>query len=202
MTDLSGYHVEQTFEGLSLGDESIDRAEYERCTFRRCRFDGTRFDDVRFVDCTLEDCDLVGVKVPNTLFADVRFQGGRAMGVDFTTLRSLTIRVSFQDVRMDYCNFSGLRLRNLVFRDCGLREATFDNCDLQGASFPGCDLTDAVLRQADLRDTDLRDTRGAFFDPRTCRLKGTKVDPETAVLVLGTLGIESPGLMDLLGLSE
>jgi len=184
-----GDHVDRVFEGVELVDTTLRGASYERCTFRRCRVEASRLVDCRFTDCTFEHSELINVRLPDCSLVEVRFHGGRAMGVDFSGLRDLVLSVSFEEVALDYANFSGLPLKKTVFQDCRLREASFSQCDLSGATFAGCDLSGAVIRHAKLVQTDFEGAQGVALDASTCTLRFTRVDADTALLLLRDLGV-------------
>ncbi len=186
--------MDERFVELALGGGSVRGASYEGCRFERCSLESVRFVDCSFVDCSFQDCGLVGVGLPGCTMLDVSFVGGRAMGVDWVSLRRLTLALRFDSVRMDYANFTGMPLKRTVFEGCGLRGAVFGECDLSGSRFGGSDLTDADIRHADLRGTDLRDTRGCSFHVGSCKLGKTMVDVDTAVLLLHSLGVRCPDL--------
>jgi len=193
-TALTGEHVDALFEDLELEDATVSGASFESCRFLRCHLEDLRLEDCRFVDCRFEDCDLVNLQLPGNTMLDVDFVRGRAMGVDWVGLRRLTLALRFEDVRMDYANFTGMPLQGTVFARCGLRGAVFTECDLSRARFPGSDLSAAVLRHADLRHADLRDTRGCRFDPHSCTTSGTLVEVDTALDLLRGLGVRCPDL--------
>jgi len=184
-----GEHVDRVFEDMVLTGVTLRGASYEGCTFRRCRVEECRLSDCRFADCTFEHCELVSVRLPDCSLVDVVFRGGRAMGVDFSGVRDLVLGMTFEEVAMDYSNFTGLPLKKTVFRECRLREATFSQCDLSGASFAGCDLTGAVIRHAKLVQTDFEGATGVSLDGGTCTLKFTRVDADTALYLLKDMGV-------------
>ena len=193
-TALTGEHVDALFEDLEIEGATVHGASFESCRFSRCHLEDLRFEDCRFVDCLLADCDLVNLQLPGSTMLDVVFMRGRAMGVDWVGLRRLTLALRFEDVRMDYANFTGMPLQRTAFERCGLRGAVFTECDLTRASFPGSDLSGAVIRHAALRHTDLRGTRGCRFDPHSCTTSGTLVDVDTALDMLRGLGVRCPDL--------
>ncbi len=184
-----GEHLDRVFDGVALVDATLRGASFERCTFRRCRIEASRLADCRFTDCTFEHSELINVRLPDCSLVDVVFRGGRAMGVDFSGVRQLVLGMSFDDVAMDYANFTGLPLKKTVFSMCRLREATFSQCDLSGASFSGCDLTGAVIRHAKLVQTDFEGAVGVALDGSTCQLRFTRVDGDTARILLRDLGV-------------
>jgi fluoroquinolone resistance protein len=191
---LAGEHIDAIFEDLERCDQVVRGAVFEGCRFVGCRLEELSLLDCRFLDCRFEGCDLVGVKLAGSTMIDVRFRGGRAMGVDWSSLRTLMLGLGFEGVRMDYASFSGLPLLGTVFRDCGLREAAFLSCDLSRASFTGCDLAGARLQDCDLVGTDLSGARGCEIHAGSCRTRATKVELGTALHQLAQLGVHCPEL--------
>jgi fluoroquinolone resistance protein len=191
---LQGEHSNTRFESLELSSTTIHGASYEGCRFAGCQLEGLHFRDCRFVDCLFESCNLVTIGLTGSTMLDVRFSGGRAMGVDWVGLRRLTLALRFENVRMDYANFTGMPLQRTLFEGCSLRGAAFTEADISHARFTGSDLQDATIRHAKLLGTDLRGTRGCHFDATTCATGKTLVDVDTAVTLLHALGVRCPDL--------
>lgn len=188
-TPLAGEHVDARFDDLSLADAVVRRASFEGCRFAGCRLEDLQLLDCRFVDCRFEGCDLVGLKLAGSSMVETHFLGGRAMGVDWPSLRTLMLSLRFEGVRMDYAGFSGLPLQRTVFDGCSLREAAFLECDLSHASFRGSDLTGARFQHSKLVGADLRDTRGCCIHAASCTLHDTRVELSTAARLLADLGV-------------
>lgn len=202
MTAFEGTHRDETFAELELTGTRLRGAVFEGCTFTRCRFEDSQLDDCRFIDCRIEQGDWIGLRLPNTTLVDVHFEGGRAMAIDWADVRKLTLRVSFTGMKLDYSTFADLPLKRTVFTECSLIEADFGGADLTGARFADCDLSRARFHHANLTRADLRGSRGLVVDPKTCRFRDTKVEPDTALLVLRTLGLQAPDLEALVGWSD
>lgn len=199
MIFLSDDNIGEHFDGLDLAEGELDGVAFTDCTFERCTFDGAILRGCRLAECTFVDCDLVGTKLPETSLTNVTFRRGRAMGVDWSVVRQLTLRLRFEGVKLDYSSFVDLKLPQTEFTECSLVEATFDGCDLTGCRFTGSRLEGATIRHCTLVGTDLRDTRGCAIDPRTCTLRRTRVDVDTATAALISLGIECPDLVAMVG---
>lgn len=182
--------TDATFDELRLEGTNVYDRVFDGCTFRRCHFEQVVFNGCRFTDCRFEASDLIGVRFVDTSLIDVGFRGGRAMGVDWSELRRLTLGIRFDGVRLDYSNFAELPLSGTRFHDCSLRDAVFSGADLRRADFRGSELVGARLDDSDLRGTDLREALGVVFDPRRAKLGKTRVNGVTAVALLEVLGLE------------
>lgn len=196
---LAGAFVDHTFAGASAVNESVPGGEYERVRFERCTLTGTRFSGCHFDEVVFVHCELTTASFLNSTLRDVKFVNCRMMGVNWTTVRPLTFSVRFEQCRLDNSTFSGMKLKGLHMVDCGLAGVDFSGCDLTSARFPKCDMAGATIRQATLNLADLTGTRGCFFDVRTCKTRGTRIDIEMAAQMIRDLGMICPELDGMFG---
>jgi fluoroquinolone resistance protein len=193
-----GDHLDVSFVGASHPGARFVRGAYERCHFEKCTLTGARFVDARFTDCVFVGCELTTLGVDGTSFTNVTFTNCRAMGVNWTAAHQLTFSVTFDQCRLDNSMFGGMRLKGLKMVDCNLQGVDFSGCDLTNARFPKSDLGGAIVRQAILKGADFSDARDFAFD-RTNKGGKTRVNLETAALVLSDLGLVVPELERLMG---
>lgn len=196
---LPAYAEDERFEDAALSDTDLEGAEFEGCRFERCRFDSVRFRRCRFEDCDFVDCDFVTCKWPESGLREVRFEGGRLMGIDWTGVRPFGLDLRFTGCRMDHSVFYALPLAGARFERCRLREVDFSHADLTRAVFADSDLGGASLRHANLTGADLSAARGAQVEPETCTLKNTRVAVDAVLPVLAALGLDCPELKALAG---
>jgi uncharacterized protein YjbI with pentapeptide repeats len=75
-----------------------------------------------------------------------------------------------------------------VFKECSLENADFRESRLEKASFSGSNLTGAQFNRTNLIDADFSEAHHYFFDPRSNKLKNTKVSMPEAIGLLEVLG--------------
>lgn len=197
--DAQTEHHDHTFTDEDFSAQTLSKIRFTDCTFVNCNFENTRMLDCQFVECRFQKCNVVATRFANSSLNQVRFEGGRAMGVDWSVVRGLTLDLGFDSVKLDYSSFVDLNLRRTVFKDCSMLEVVFDGCDLRNTRFAGSRLTGARVRQCDVRGADFRKTEGCAIDHESCTVKATLVDMDTAALVLKRLGLGCPDLEAVLG---
>jgi uncharacterized protein YjbI with pentapeptide repeats len=178
----------ETFTDLDLQGSNLERKEFYRCTFQNCHLQESRWSKSRLEACVFRDCDFTRAKFAETALRDVRFEGSKLMGIDWTPVSS-NPEVAFEASNLRYSSFVGLSLRKTTFVRCTALEANFFDLDLTDADFTGTDLTGSNFRGCTLTRADFRNTVGAFLDPAHNRLKSTRVPVETAVLLAQSLGM-------------
>lgn len=185
---------EQRFAGLTLPETTLTGAEFDGCTFESCTFTGSTFYQCRLIHCCLVGCDLSLLRVRNSLFIDVRFEGCKAIGIDWTqageTKASKRIMsVSFSRCSLDYSNFAGLRLQHAQLAGCSAREIDLTDADLTGADCRGTDFTEARFDHTNLERADFTGATNYDIDPTTNRVKGAKFSLPEAVRLLRAFGV-------------
>lgn len=160
---------------------------YENCTFQRCKFIGSPIKNSRFVECRFECCDLSISSVTGSSFRNVTFSDCKAVGVNWSTSAGIHSG-SFLQCKLNDCTFTQLDLRNIVFKECSLENADFRESRLEKASFSGSNLTGAQFNRTNLIDADFSEAHHYFFDPRSNKLKNTKVSMPEAIGLLEVLG--------------
>ena len=93
--------------------------EFYDCRFVSCDFSEVLFREPLFERCEFQACNFSMTKFRNTL-REIRFTDCKLMGTDFSGLKPFSSDLSFVRSRMDYANFSGVRLRKAVFPEAGL----------------------------------------------------------------------------------
>lgn len=202
MSGVAGTFVDHVFRDVAAPAAEIERGEYERVRFEGCTFTGARFVGCHFDDVVFANCELTTASFLNSTLRGARFTSCRVMGVNWTNVRPTLLSLAFERCRLDNSTFSGMKLRGLVAVDCGLVGVDFTSCDLTGARFPTCDLAGAILRHAVLDNADLTGTRGCFFDARTCKTSGTRIDIAMAAQLVRDLGMVCPDLDAMFGPAE
>ncbi|MFY0571642.1 pentapeptide repeat-containing protein [Archangium lansingense] len=186
------YFENETFTDLDLQGGDLGQKEFYRCTFQRCQLQESRWKNTKLEACVFSDCDLSRAQLQSTALRDVRFEGSKLMGIDWTPV-SPNPELAFDKCVLRYTSFVGLSLRRTAFLGCSAMEANFFDLDLTEADFSGTDLTGSNFRGCNLTKADFSTSVGAFLDPATNRMKGTHVPVETAVLLAQSLGMRVSG---------
>lgn len=182
----------ETFTDLDLQGANLGQKEFYRCTFQRCQLQESRWKGARLEACVFSDCDLTRAELQQTGLREVRFEGSKLMGIDWTNV-SPNPEVAFDNCLLRYTSFVGLSLRRTAFLRCSALEANFFDLDLTEADFSGTDLTGSNFRGCNLTKADFSTSVGAFLDPANNRVKATHVPVETAVLLAQSLGMRVSG---------
>lgn len=185
-----GYHG-LTFTNLSLRAARLERVELEECVFERCTIAESTFYRCRLTACRFVRCDLSLLEVPNCLFAGVRFEQTKAIGVDWTkagtTAAARTMMsLSFDACVLDYSSFFGLSLRHGTLTRCSAKEADFAEADLRAAACTGTDFAGAKFLHTNLEGADFTGAANYAIDPTANRVKGARFSlPEAVALLRG-----------------
>lgn len=185
----------ETIRAGSLQGMRLVGKEFYRCVFEGVQLQETRWADVRLESCVFRDCDLTRANVAGLHLREVRFEGCKLMGIDWSEAAP-NPEVHFEDCNLRYGSFVGLSLRKTTFARCAAPEVNFIDTDLTEADFTGTDLTGSNFRDCTLTKADFRGATGAFLDPSGNRFKATRVSVETAVMVAGSLGMRVEGYSD------
>nr|WP_186001945.1 pentapeptide repeat-containing protein [Corallococcus sp. Z5C101001] len=178
----------ETFEGLDLQGIHLVDKEFYRCTFVNCELQQGRWKDTLLESCVFQGCNLTRANVIALRLRDVRFEGSKLMGIDWTGVAS-NPEVAFEDCGMPYSSFVGLSLHKTAFVRCVVREANFFDMDLTDADFTGADLAGSNFRGCTLTRTDFSGATGLLLDPARNKLKDTRIPSETAMSVVHALGM-------------
>jgi fluoroquinolone resistance protein len=190
------YFEDETFTDLDLQGARLGGKEFYRCTFQRSHLQESRWPESKLEACVFRGCDLTRAQLAHTALRDVRFEGSKLMGIDWSTL-SPNPELAFEECNLRYSSFVGLSLRQTVFARCAALEVNFTDTDLSDTDFTGTDLSGSNFRGCTLTRADLRGALGVFIDPAAHnRLKATRVPVETAVLLAQTLGMLVAGYGD------
>ncbi|MDA3946546.1 MAG: pentapeptide repeat-containing protein [Helicobacteraceae bacterium] len=187
------YEQEQ-FKGLDLSGETFNGITFEECLFAKCHFNETTFRGCSFEDCRFIECDMSVAKFGNSKFESVQFEGCRLSGIDWTLAAYsdylYASPYTFENCIMDYGSFFGLRLHDLVMRECKVSEVDFREADLLNASFVRSDLSHTVFRNTKLVKADFSGAEHYTIDLTANQLKGAKFSRDEAVHLLEPLEIE------------
>ena len=178
----------ETFGDLDLQGIDLSGKELYRCTFQDCQLQEVRWKDSLLEVCVFKGCNLTRANFNSIRLRDVRFEGSKLMGIDWTGVAA-NPEVAFEECGLPYSSFVGLGLRQTLFVRCVAKEANFFDMDLTDADFTGTDLTGSNFRGCTLTRTDFTGTTGLLLDPARNKLKDTRVPQETAMSLAHSLGM-------------
>ncbi len=144
----------ENFKRVRLEAAHVRGKEFYECVFSKCSLRETHFHTCKFTDCTFEDCDLSLINVPESTFAETRFERSKVIGVNWTIAAWSRLvaesPISFHECVVDFSAFIGLSLRKIVFEKCVAQEVEFSEADLSDADFSGTDLARSRFRNTNL----------------------------------------------------
>jgi uncharacterized protein YjbI with pentapeptide repeats len=178
----------ETFEKLDLSGFDFAKKELTNCTFRGCKLPETKWGGTTLEDCQFDTCDLSNCVPKRVSLLGVEFKNSKLMGAKWLEVGS-SPRVGFTDCAMRYQSFVGLDLRSTSFVRCAIVESAFIDVNLGKAKFEDCELTKTEFERCELLGTDFASSHGVFFDTAQNRIKGARINTETAALIAAGLGL-------------
>ena len=188
MTFEKDTYERETFNGLSLGEETVKGVTFEECRFENCSFIGTRLEACRFLTSAFDGCVLSAVLPMNSRFDEATFKRCKVIGIDWTRCGE-TRKLQFTDCQLNYSNFRFLKLPGLKMERCEVKDADFIEAHLKGASFAKSDLEKTRFFKTDLSGADFRGAYNYGIDPTTNTLKKAKFSLPEAIGLLESLDI-------------
>ncbi len=183
---------DETFSDLNLQAADLRGKEFYRCTFSNCTLQESHWGRARLEACVFTGCDLTRAKFADTSLREVRFEGSKLMGIDWTDVGTFP-EVTFEGSNLRYCTFAGLSLRKTSFLNCTALEMNFIDTDLSESDFSGSDISGSNFRGCTLTKTDFGGAQGVFIDPTRNRVKATRIPVDAAVNYAQTLGLVVAG---------
>lgn len=171
--DKKNNYFQQKFSGVSLTKKTIKSREFEECVFNKCSFIECRFEKCKFINCSFIDCNLSAIKPTNSSFMEVKFKNSKAVGFDWTKARDVRF-LEFDNCKIDYSNFSFLKLPKLELINSQAKEVDFIETDLTDGRFKGTDFKKARFHKSNLTRADFRKTYNYSIDFRHNILKKAK----------------------------
>ena len=133
------------------------------------------------------------MKLTDTKMNGVTFSSCKMIGIDWTMANwesLLSIEpLQFHDCLLNDSNFFGLKLSEMVLRDCRITEVDFQNAILEKADFRGSDLKGTLFGNTHLEGANFTDAHNVTLDLRTNHLKGAVFSRFEALSLLEFMGI-------------
>lgn len=182
-------YVDRTFCDVACQQGHFAQMEFANCILERCRLSGGVFDSCRFEACTFKDCDLSVIKLPNTALVDVRFEGCKMIGIDWTLLNPRFLRMGFDRCLLSNSTFARMDLRGLTLTACTCHDCDFLGAKLGGAICRNTDFAKSRFVQTDLSHADFSGAVRYLIDPTMNTVKGAIFSLPEAVSLLRGLGV-------------
>ncbi|TCJ14524.1 pentapeptide repeat-containing protein [Flaviaesturariibacter flavus] len=185
----SGYIEDEIYRQVDFAERGFRKATYEGCRFEGCNLERADLSGARFSDCVFVNCNISNASLRKTAFQDVEFTGCKLLGLHFNECEAMLFEASFRACVLDYCLFTGMRLKKQAFWNCSLREADLSRADLAGARFDGSVLSGTRFEGANLEKADFRSALDFSIDPASVKLKGALFSQAGLEGLLRHLGI-------------
>ena len=149
-----------------------------------------------FMDCNFEYAHLNGSLHRTSAFISCRFGGASLFAAEMvgckgtasSFIKANTAGWVIRGGNFSYALLSGAKFKKDDLSDMNFSHADMQDCDLSFANLSGCDLSYAMLQGASLIGADLRGADITGTDLGQCRMKGTKIDLQQAVLLAQRMG--------------
>ena len=133
------------------------------------------------------------MKLTDTKMSDVTFVSCKMIGIDWTICDNKSL-LSAEPLRFIECilndnNFFGLKLEDLVMKECRAKEVDFRNSSLQKADFSGTDFKGALFENTHLEYANFTDAQNTYIDIRTNHLKKAIFNRYEALFLLEIMEI-------------
>ncbi len=187
------YAEGESFENLTLSDDTVSGGEFVDCLFRNCSFESLMLLRCSFRECRFEGCTISQVKTRNSELKFCEFEDCTVLGLNWALLKpegpfGEPIE-KMKSCRIRYGSFTGMNLRKFDFAQSALTHCTFADCDLSESDLRSCDLSDTEFFRCDLRKADLRHAGGFIIDVNNNRLRGARFTYPEVLDLLDGLGI-------------
>lgn len=178
------------WDHVDFTGEDLARAEFQGCTFTGCDFSGVRLSATRFEDCRFADSNLSNAVVDHTRFDGVTFEACKLVGLNFGASDPMTFGLALERCLLRYVNFSQLRWRKAVVRDCDAQDCDFRGSHLVAADFTRTRFRSCRFTGADLSSADFSHAQDYDLDVRTETLKKATFTLPEAMNLLAPFGLE------------
>lgn len=194
MDFLAERYVEgETFKSQDYSKQEIRFKEIVDTQFVRCNFAEAFLNECRFKGCTFTDCDLSMLRVKSSRFADVQFEGCKALGINWTEASwekgGFFRLIDFNNCTISYSSFFGLKLKKMKLIKCVATEVDFGEADLTEAVFDDTDFAGSIFNKTNLTKADLSKASNYSISPATNTLKKAKFSLPEALSLLYSLEI-------------
>jgi uncharacterized protein YjbI with pentapeptide repeats len=142
-----------------------------------------------FIDCTFENCDLSNLKLAQTSFRKVQFNGCKMIGLRFDECNPSLFDINFKECNLSHSVLVGLKLKGTQIIHSVAEGVDFTDSDLTSAVFTHTNFLDARFVQSNLEKSDFRQAINYAIDPTQNKLKKAQFSPEGLDGLLSVFGI-------------
>jgi len=191
---IESSYTGERFTSGNGAERSYCAVEFEGCVFIECDFTDAVFSKCTFIDCYFSHCNLSNVSLIHSRFNEVVFEDSKLLGVDWTRVHwpsvALDSPIKFYRCLLDYSNFYGLRLAQLVMQQCHGHHMDLRDADLHGADFTASDFSGSQFGGTDLRQSNFSEAINYDINLFDNTFKGAVFSRFEATRLLLGLGIE------------
>lgn len=186
--------LSQIFKGLVLAQQEISGKLFEECQFTDCNFTETSFSQCKFLDCSFVNCNLSNAKVTGSKFLNVEFTRCKAIGINWTRASwprvAVNPQLQFHHSIINDCSFFGLKLEEIVLRDCKAHSVDFRDANIARADLIGTDLLNSLFGKTTLTEADFTNAFNYVIDVLDNQVQKARFSRHEAFGLLTGLNIE------------
>ncbi|WP_337399782.1 pentapeptide repeat-containing protein [Congzhengia sp.] len=178
------YVADQTENEQDFFKLEVSGAVFERCTFERCIFEKTSF-----YDCKFQNCNFSNSNLQDAYFERCQFQFCKCIGTNFHG--SVLKHVAALQSSIQFADFGGTKLTNVLFRETDLTESSFAESSLKQTEFQNSRLIKINFFKTPLAGIDFakNEFAGPVLSSPPFELQGAKVNAAQAVDLARLLGV-------------
>ncbi len=186
--------VSKTFKGAAHAAEKFERVVFDTCEFKDCQFSDAVFSKCKFVDCVFVDCNLSNAKVVESKFLHVEFTQCKMIGINWTqatwALIAANPLLTFWKSVLNDSSFLGLKLQEMVIRDCKVHGVDFRGADLTRADLTGTDLQGSLFGKTILSEADFSGATNYTIDVLDNNVRKARFSRDEALGLLSGFDID------------
>ncbi len=182
-------YYQKSFLAIKASNLTVKNKRFEDCKFDQLNLTDFETDNCQFINCTFKNSVLTPIKLTDSEFIDVSFKNCKMIGVDWTkakTLRSLI----FNTCKLNYSNFSLLKLSKTHIIDCEAKECVFTETDLSESKLNSTDFSGSNFLKTNLTKADFRGAKNYLIDINTNIIKHAKFSFPEVINLLKNLDID------------
>jgi uncharacterized protein YjbI with pentapeptide repeats len=179
----------ERLEGCSFKGQDMAGGVIAESTFIDCDFSEVSLAKASLLDVSFIECNLSNLKLIDSRLNGVRFKDSKIAGVDFSPIVNLLTNISFEECKLLYCAFEGLKLKRLQLNRCQIVGCQFEDCDLTEANFCDSNFAESSFAGCLLKRCDFRGAEGYQIDIRHNDLAGARFSAPEVLSLIKLLGI-------------
>ena len=182
-------YLDEIFSGTLPGHVTFEGNTFENCTFNQVDLKGVSLEKCRLISCKFIECDLSNVQISNSRIREISFERCKLMGIQWIRAAEM-VHASFHECNLNYSNFSGMKLKKSLLKDCTFLDADFSQADLSECDFRNSNFLDARFHNTLLLKSDFRGALNYLIDPLSNQVRGARFSLPEAQGLLAGLGVK------------